>query len=198
MKGPAQKLRWSYGLACLLFALSCAALPSSAPLLVAGGIHQGQEKAAGEQPQKPAEKHSTPEDRERLVAIAHKLEAAPLDQTLGPERDWAVQWLVAAPDLHVRVCSSLLADLRRPRYKYRAEMVNQLLISSAAFLIEHPELGDSIAVQSIGGMKGVLKAYQAILKTDPQAPVKSLDEFLQKQAQGKLAETVGVAVKDCH
>lgn len=164
-----------------------------------------QEKPAGQAPQtatappeKAAEKHSTPEDRQRLVAVAHKLEAAPLDSTLAPEREWAVGWTVAATDIHVRICPALLADLRRPRYKYRSEMGAQLLISSAAFLIEHPDQSSSIAVQSVGGMEGVLKAYSAILKTDPQATAKSLDEFLQQQSNGKLAETVRDMVKDCH
>jgi hypothetical protein len=149
-------------------------------------------------PEKPVEKHSTLEDRQRLVTVAHKLEASPLDSTLAPEREWAVSWTVAAPDIHVRTCPALLADLRRPRYKYRSEMGAQLLISSAAFLIEHPDQPDSIAVQSVGGMEGVLKAYSAILKTDPQATAKPLDEFLQKQSNGKLAETVREMVKDCH
>jgi hypothetical protein len=148
-------------------------------------------------PQKPAEKHSTEEDRQRLVAIAHKLEAAPLDPAMGPDREWAAQWVLSAPDVHVRTCPTLLAELRRPRYKYRSELSSQLMISSAAFIIEHPEQGDSVAVQNAGGMAGVLKAYAAILKTDPQASQRSLDEYLRKQAEGKLAETVRDAVQDC-
>jgi hypothetical protein len=145
----------------------------------------------------PVEKHSTPEDRSRLIAVARKLEAAPLDPALGPDRAWAVQWIVAAPDVHARICSGLLADLRRPKYKYRSELMNQLLISSAAFLIEHPERGANVVNQNVAGMEGVLKAYGAILKTDPQASAKSLDDFLQKQKEGKLDQTVREAVKGC-
>jgi hypothetical protein len=148
-------------------------------------------------PQKPEEKHSTAEDRQRLVAIAHKLEAAPLDSAMGPDREWAAQWVLSAPDVHVRTCPTLLAELRRPRYKYRSELSSQLMISSAAFIIEHPEQGDSVAVQNAGGMAGVLKAYSAILKADPEAAQRSLDEYLRKQAEGKLAETVQDAVQDC-
>jgi hypothetical protein len=149
-------------------------------------------------PEKPAEKHSTPEDRQRLVAVAHKLEAAPLDATLAPDREWAVGWTIAAPDIHVRICPSLLADLRQPKYKYRSEIATQLLISSAAFLIEHPEQADGIAPQNVGGMEGVLKAYSAIIKADPQAKADSLDALLEKRSQGKLAEAVREKVKDCH
>jgi hypothetical protein len=149
-------------------------------------------------PEKPVEKHSTPEDRRRLVAIAHKLEAAPLDPALAQEREWALGWAIAAPDVHVRICTSLLSDLRRPKYKYKSEIGTQLLISSAAFLIEHPEQSDGIANQSVGGMEGVLKAYTAIVKAEPQARAKSLDALLEKQSAGKLADAVSAIVKDCH
>jgi len=155
-----------------------------------------QEKPAA--PEKAPEKHTTLEDRQRLVAIAHKLEATPLDPALGPERAWAVSWTVAAPDIHVRICTSLLSDLRRPPYKYKSQIGDQLLISSAAFLIEHPDQAAGIARQSVGGMEGVLKAYSAIIKADPQATAKSLDALLAKQHDGKLAEAVGEIVKDCH
>jgi hypothetical protein len=148
-------------------------------------------------PDKPAEKHSTSEDRRRLVAIAHKLEAAPLDPALAPEREWAVKWTVAAPDVHVKICTSLLADLRRPKYKYRSEMNEQLLISSAAFLIEHPDQAENYRAQSVGGMEGVLKAYASIIKTEPQATAKSLDALLEKQREGKLADAVWEIAKSC-
>jgi hypothetical protein len=148
--------------------------------------------------EKPAEKRSTPEDRQRLVTVAHKLEATPLDPALVQEREWAVSWVVAAPDVHARICPSLLADLRRPRYKYRSEIAAQLLISSAVFLIEHPDQADNNTAQNIGGMQSVLKAYSAIIKTEPQANAKSLDALLEKQSQGKLPEAVREIVKDCH
>jgi hypothetical protein len=148
-------------------------------------------------PEKPAEKHSTPEDRQRLVAIAHKLETTPLDPALASERHWAVSWSIAAPDIHVKICPVLLDDLRRPKYKYRSEMSEQLLISSAAFLIEHADQAENYRAQNVGGMEGVLKAYSAILKTDPQATAKSLDVLLEKQREGKLADAVGEIVKSC-
>jgi hypothetical protein len=156
---------------------------ASSPPASAG--QQKPESAPGEKARLPAEKapqrHSTPEERQRLVAVAHKLEASPLDQSLGPDRAWAVQWIVSATDVPARTCTALLADLRRPRYKYRSTITDQLLISSAAFLIEHPEQGQGIAAQSVGGMEGALKAYTAILKAEPQATAKPLDDLLQKR-----------------
>jgi hypothetical protein len=132
-----------------------------------------------------------------LLAIVHKLEASPTDENLRPERDWAEQFVVAAQDLHLRICTALLVDLRHPRYKYRSQLGSQLLLSSAAFLIEHPDRADDKAAQSVGGMEGVLRAYGAILKADPAAHAKSLDDLLQKQREGKLAATVQATMQGC-
>lgn len=194
MRRPASKLFSACLPACLVFAMAAAASSQQS------GQPAGESKpspTAQAVPEKPAEKHSTPEDRQRVVAIAHKLEAAPLDSTLVPEREWALKWVIAAPDVHVRVCTNLLADLRRPKYKYRSELLVQQLLSSAAFVIEHPEQASDDEAQSVGGMEGVLKAYSAILKAEPQATAPSLDAFLQQQKEGKLADAVREKTKDC-
>jgi hypothetical protein len=191
-------------LQCFL-AVTCGAMnaPNMSAPTNAQDAHAAQEKPSAKPestptaPEKPAEKHSTPEDRQRLVTVAHKLEAAPLDPALAPEREWAVSWVVAAPDIHVRICPSLLGDLRRPRYKYKSEIGEQLLISSAAFLIEHPDQAENSRAQSVGGMEGVLKAYSAIIKAEPQATAKPLDVLLEKQREGKLADAVWDIVKGC-
>jgi hypothetical protein len=65
-------------------------------------------------------------------------------------------------------------------------------------MIEHPEKASDSLAKSVGGMEGVLKAYTAILKTDPQATAPSLDAYLQKQKEGKLAETVREKTKECN
>ena len=203
MRDLVRTLALAFLLLCFVVAVADA---EYVPVLAAGptqiartlqGKTSAKPEASPATPEKPAEKHSTPEDRQRLVAIAHKLEAAPLGMALAPERQWAVSWIVAAPDIHVRICPALLGDLRRPRYKYRSEISEQLLISSAAFLIEHPDQADNYRAQSIGGMEGVLKAYSAIIKADPQATAKPLDALLEKQREGKLAEAVGEFVKGC-
>src|SRR5712671_873768 len=104
------------------------------------------------------------EQRQRVVAIAHKLEVAPLDQALFPEKEWAKQWALENPDVRIRMCIQLLPDLRRPKYKFRLEIVDQMMLSSAAFLIEHPDkVGDHLA-ENVGGLQGVLKGYAAIVQ----------------------------------
>lgn len=138
------------------------------------------------------------EERQRVVTIAHKLEASPLDRTLFPERDWAKKWVVENPDVRIRMCTSLLVDLRRPRYKFLPEIVTQLMLSSAAFLIENPDHARDNVAEEVAGMEGVLKAYSAIVKGDPNAHAKPLDDVLQQQSQGKLTEWVRETIKGCH
>ena len=146
----------------------------------------------------PGGMSSTAEERQRVVAIAHKLEVTPLDATLGPERDWAKQWVIENPEVRIRMCMQILAGLRRPAYKFRTEIVVQMMLSSAAFLIEHPDkTGDRLA-ESVGGLQGVLKAYSAIVKSNPDARAKPLDDLLQKQSQGKLTDWASDTIKVCH
>lgn len=138
------------------------------------------------------------EPRQRVVAIAHKLEATPLDQALFPEREWAKQWVTANPDVRIRMCLQLLPELRRPRYKFRPEILSQMMLSSAAFLIEHPDkVGDHLA-ENVGGLEGVLKAYSAIVKSNPDARVQALDDMLEKQSRGQLVEYARENIKPCH
>jgi len=138
------------------------------------------------------------EQRRRVVAIAHKLEAAPLDQALFPEREWARQWVLENPDVRIRMCLQLLPDLRRPRYKFRSEIVEQMMLSSAAFLIEHPEKAGDHLAENVAGLQGVLKAYAAIVKSNPDARVQALDEMLEKERRGQLVEFARETIQACH
>jgi hypothetical protein len=140
---------------------------------------------------------ATAEPRQRVVAIAHKLEATPLDRALFPEREWAKQWIIENPDVRIRMCMQLLPDLRRPRHKFRLEIVDQMMLSSAAFLIEHPDkVGDHLA-ENVGGLQGVLKAYAAIVKSNPDARVQALDDMLEEQSRGQLVEFARETIKAC-
>jgi len=141
---------------------------------------------------------ATVEPRQRVAAISHKLEAAPLDQALFPEREWARQWVLENPDVRIRMCMQLLPDLRRPRYKFRLEIVDQMMLSSAAFLIEHPDKAGDHLAENMGGLQGVLKAYSAIVKSNPDAHVQALDELLEKESRGKLVEFARETIQACH
>jgi hypothetical protein len=147
---------------------------------------------------------STPEERKRVVTITRKLEAAPLDQTLYQERDWARQWLLEIhPDVHIKSCNALLVELRRPRYKYFGELLAQLRLASAVFLIEHPDKNGDHFGESLAGMESVLKAYSSLIKPDkdnqtaPDVRSKPLDDLLEQQRKGKLPDFVRDRISVC-
>ena len=86
------------------------------------------------------------------------------------------------------MCPTAIGDYHK--YKYSAEITTQIILSSAAYAIEHPENEKDSTAQLIAGAEGVMKAYRALLQAHPKEKSKALDELAQKQDQGKLADTV--------
>jgi hypothetical protein len=133
---------------------------------------------------------STPEERTRFLAVAHRLEEAPLDKQLRHDREWALQWLIEIPDISVSLCTAPLGNFITSKYKYSSEIVAQLTFAGAAFIIEHPDKANDKTAQFVASVEGALRAYQSILKTKPEARSPALDGLLQEQEQGKLVESV--------
>jgi hypothetical protein len=141
---------------------------------------------------------STPAERERFITIVHKLEQAPLDKGLKKDREWALVWLIQVPDVSVNVCLAPLGDRKEEKYKYEPEIFGQFTLSMGAFLIEHPEKAKDQDAQFLAGVESALKAYKAILESKPEAKSKGLDDLLEKQSQGKLADFVrDASAKGC-
>jgi len=148
-------------------------------------------------PAPPKRGPSTPEERKRLVSIEHKMEASPLDKGLDKDIKWALDWVRDVPDVTVNLCWAPLEPAIRSDYKYRAKIPGQFALSSAAFIIEHPDKASDEVAHYIAGVEGVLRAYKATLKSEPEARSDELDVLLQKQASGTLADYVRKAAKDC-
>jgi hypothetical protein len=155
---------------------------------------------------------STPEERKRFLAIAHKFEENPLDKSLWPEEKWALQWVQDIPDITVTPCPPLLtgpqsaasqSDSRRPGedfladYKYAHQLAVATVFGNVAFMIEHPNKAPDNTAGFVAGVESALRAYKAILKTEPTAKSRTMDDLLQKQSQGKLVDAVREAGKDC-
>jgi carboxypeptidase Q len=141
---------------------------------------------------------STAEERARFVSVAHKYESNPLDPAIKKDQEWAILWLIQVPDIHTKMCTDALGKAyNKEKYAHAPEMVAQMLLSSGAFVIENPEKAKDDKAQYLAGTEGVLKAYQSIIKEQPQARSKALDDLLQKQSQGELADFVRDASKKC-
>jgi hypothetical protein len=148
-------------------------------------------------PASAADTPSSPSDRQRVVAIAHKLEQAPLDPALQEERAWAMRWLIDVPDIGVEICADSLPGFLKRKYRYDSEIVAEYSLAMAAFQIEHPESAKDMPAQQLAGIQAVLKAYRAILREDPKAHASALDALLQTEAQGGLADLARKATAAC-
>ncbi len=133
---------------------------------------------------------STADERQRFLAITHKMADSPLDPGLSADRDWALRWLIEIPDINVDVCNAPLGGFMDVHYKYTPQIIGQLTFSTGAFIIEHPDKAKDLGAQYVAGIEGALHAYQSILKTKPDATVKELDDLLEKQKKGTLAAFV--------
>lgn len=143
---------------------------------------------------------STADERQRFLEITRKMADSPLDPALRADRDWALKWLIAIPDINVDVCNAPLGDFINAQYKYTPQILGQLTFSTGAFIIEHPDKehpdkAKDRDAQYVAGIEGALHAYQSILKTKPDATAKELDDLLEKQKKGTLAAFVRTACK---
>jgi len=147
----------------------------------------------------PKRSPSTAEERQRFLSLTRKLEQNPLDKSLYEDKKWAKQWLEDVPDINVNICAPLLfgAQFLMEQNKYTPQLSYQATFGSAAFIIEHPDRAGDTAAQFVAGVESALKAYSAIVKSEPQAKSKALDELLEKQKQGKLVDFVHGASKSC-
>src|ERR1700692_5094348 len=82
---------------------------------------------------------STLEERARAVKVAHQLEDDPLAKDAKDNREWVIQWIIDIPDITVTVCNDYFGQLPKVTRGHIREIVNQMVISSAAFMIEHPD-----------------------------------------------------------
>ena len=140
---------------------------------------------------------STAEERTRVVKIAHALESDPLAKDAKDNREWVIQWIIDIPDITVTVCNDYFGQLPKVTRGHIREIVNQMVISSAAFMIEHPDKAKDDQAVATAGLLGALKVYQSILKQDPDARWPYVDKVVQMRDQGKLDDFVMDTRRKC-
>ncbi len=140
---------------------------------------------------------STAEERARAVKVAHELEDDPLAKDAKENRDWVIQWIVDIPDITVNVCFDYFGKMPNPAAGHSREIARQMIISSAAFMIEHPDKAKDEQAVATAGLLGSLKAYQSILKQEPDSRWPYLDKIVQMRDEGKLDDFVSDTRRKC-
>jgi hypothetical protein len=154
-------------------------------------------RPARAQQQQPQRGPSTAEERSRAVKVAHELEEDPLAKYAKDNRECVIQWIVDIPDITVNVCFDYFGKVPNSPHGHSKEIVRQMIISSAAYMIEHPDKAKDEQAVATAGLLGSLKAYQAILKGDPDSRWPSVDKIVQMRDQGKLDDFVSDTRRKC-
>jgi len=153
----------------------------AAPILMACALEISCAEARG-----PA----TAEERAKAVALARALENDPLSPDAPLARTWLRAWMIEVPDIQFEECAELLGDAFDHGHPYSREVGGQVLFSGAAFVTVHPnQARDRVAVFR-AGVEGALRAYEALLKSRPDARSAFLDTLLAKRDRGELADHV--------
>ena len=137
-----------------------------------------------------AQATSTPEERAQWVETTHKLESAPLDDSVNKQGDAALKRLSDVHDIHVPLCPALLNEFSGMKYTYSHAITRQYMLASGAFIIENPGKAGDTNAMNLAAVESVLKVYSAILQQKPDAKWKPLDELLKKQSRGKLDDAL--------
>jgi hypothetical protein len=80
---------------------------------------------------------------------------------------------------------------------YDGQLTAQTVYSQAKFVIEHRDKAQDEAAVYLAGVEGVLRTWQAIKAAKPKAKFPLLDQLLEKQKAGTLAEHVQEGMKGC-
>ncbi|HVZ40714.1 MAG TPA: hypothetical protein VHI13_15650 [Candidatus Kapabacteria bacterium] len=138
-----------------------------------------------------------PLNREQVMAIARRLETDPLGEGARTLRQAAMQWLARSTDLLMTPCDELMSPMATWHAKYGNELMSQILLSGAAFLLAHPDSAtDPIAVHR-AGMIGCLRAYEAILRREPREVIPSLDLFIEYRDYGNFDDYIARVTAPC-
>lgn len=138
---------------------------------------------------------STPEERARVVRLAHRLETEPLGEEAKKSRQTLHKWMKDVPDLSILVCPSLLKGKEKSRYS--EELTLQLSIAVAAFMIEHPQRAENQEEKILAGIYGMLKTYQSIKASDPKTEWHFLDSLIELQKAGRTNESLRAVMARC-
>jgi hypothetical protein len=140
---------------------------------------------------------STPEERKRAVEIATLLENDPLNKEEKALSQELLFWLIAVPDIHIKICTNVLGDYSKIKGDYAPTITAQLTFAEAKFIIEHPDQATDEYQVYLAGVEGVLKTYQNIKRAKPKVKMEPLEQLLVKHQAGQLPEFVKTAMGGC-
>jgi len=140
---------------------------------------------------------STPEERKVAVQMVNFLETQPFAKQAKDYRASLLYFLAEVPDITVKLCTNVFGESKKFKGDYDAELTGQLAYSQAKFIIENPDKAKDETATYLAGVEGVLRTWESIKKEKPKAKFKLMDELLEIQKAGTLAEYVKANATKC-
>lgn len=141
---------------------------------------------------------STPAERKRALEVIEKLEADPMSPSLAKDREWINEWVFAAPDVHVVLCTAIIKPLLDEQNSDpRKALMLQNLLAMAAFEIKSPDKAKDAIKMQLAGAEGMLRAYGNITRRMPSYKSDFMEDLRVKQESGKLEAFVREGAAEC-
>jgi hypothetical protein len=134
----------------------------------------------------------TPEHK-HWAEITHKFETAPLDDDASHDAGLIVSEIAISSDFHVAGCQEFYAEFGESKYDYHHQIRWLYMLGAATYQVETGKLDPEGT--NLYALHSVLKGYAAILRQEPTAKDKTLEEYAKMDAKGKLPELI--AKKNC-
>lgn len=134
-----------------------------------------------------------------LARDIRRLENQPLARDAQEARHVLYNYILNSPDIAVTTCEAVMAPLTETATPYQGKLLMQFMLSSAAFVIEHPDQANDPVAVNLDGLIGTLKAYEHLKDADGRKhPFMEKMEKLRRKDNGeKLKSYVEKEVKDC-
>lgn len=131
-----------------------------------------------------------------IAATIRRLERHPMAEGADKARMTLVQWLQSSPDVTVSICPAIASPFAAGESPTLRRALQQHLLSTAAYSIEHPDADDPAAAK-LSGLEGALRVYEAARGKGERGGAKSVEQLLQFQQEGKLTQYVTEGLKQC-
>jgi len=139
---------------------------------------------------------STLEERLKAIEVARLLERDPLGPSSTDQRKWLDDWWRDIPDFIIRTCEILPLD---SSYPYASLLQTQVKLSSGSYLLDKRYQAGTQQTIFEQGVRGALRAYQAILVSQPEARSTVLDDLVSRMNSGSLSAQVPLLMSQhCH
>lgn len=125
-------------------------------------------------------------DSSQVVGLTALLEAQPRHPEATSIRALLLEWEDKTKDAVDYVCPDVLEPVPADGIPNGPELLAQFIFGSASFQVANPAQKGALQPSQLAGMRSMLRAYKALLATDPAARIPRFDTLAAMDAEGTL------------